>query len=45
MEIIITIGIVALATYIIYKNIRKSSNGDCACSSCSKHCPARKEDN
>ncbi|MGG7177071.1 FeoB-associated Cys-rich membrane protein [Clostridium paraputrificum] len=42
MEIIITIGIVALAGFIIYKNIKTSSKGNCNCGTCSKSCPSRK---
>lgn len=40
MEIAIAIGIAAVAVYIIYKNIKKSSKGHC--SGCSKKCPSRK---
>lgn len=43
MEIAITIGILTLAGYIIYKNIKKSSEGKCNCGSCSKSCPMRKD--
>ncbi|SFU56818.1 Virus attachment protein p12 family protein [Clostridium sp. DSM 8431] len=43
MEIIITIAIVLLAVFIIFKNIKKSSKGECNCGHCSKSCPARKE--
>ncbi|GAA0070672.1 FeoB-associated Cys-rich membrane protein [Clostridium sardiniense] len=42
MEIAIAIGIAAVAVYIIYKNVKKSSKGQCNCGSCSKSCPSRK---
>ena len=42
MEILVTVGIVALAIFIIYKNIKTSSKGKCNCSGCSKDCPSRK---
>ncbi|MFR3909962.1 MAG: FeoB-associated Cys-rich membrane protein [Clostridium paraputrificum] len=42
MEILITAGIVTLAIFIIYKNIKTSSKGKCNCGTCSKNCPARK---
>ncbi|MBP1888857.1 ferrous iron transport protein B [Clostridium moniliforme] len=42
MEIIITAGIVILAAFIIYKNVKKSSSGQCNCGSCNKNCPSRK---
>lgn len=42
MEILITICIVTITGYIIYKNIKKSSKGECTCSTCSKDCPIRK---
>lgn len=43
MEIIITLLIVLLSIFIIFKNILKSSKGDCNCSSCSSQCPKYKE--
>ena len=43
MEILITLTILLGAIYIIYKNIEKSSNGECNCGTCSKNCPARKK--
>lgn len=43
MEILITIPILIGAIYIVYKNIKKSSNGECNCGTCSKNCPVRKE--
>lgn len=45
MEILITIGIVILAAFIIYKNIKKSSKGECNCGSCSSKCPKFDEKN
>lgn len=44
MEIIATIVIGLFAVFIIYKNIKKSSKGDCNCGSCSSHCPKYKDD-
>ncbi|MDB1954434.1 FeoB-associated Cys-rich membrane protein [Clostridium tertium] len=43
MEVLITLIIVAFAGYTIYKNVRKSSKGECNCGSCSNHCPAYEE--
>ena len=43
MEIFITILIILIAVFIIYKNIRKSSKGYCNCGSCSSHCPKNKK--
>ncbi|PRR81313.1 FeoB-associated Cys-rich membrane protein [Clostridium vincentii] len=43
MEIVITITILLVAIYIIYKNIKKSSDGECNCGSCSKDCPSKKK--
>ncbi|WP_072985687.1 FeoB-associated Cys-rich membrane protein [Clostridium cavendishii] len=42
MEIFITILIVLLAIFIILKNIKNSSKGQCNCGSCSSHCPKYK---
>ena len=39
MEIIVTILIVLLAGFIIFKSVRNSSDGKCSnCSGCSKEC-------
>lgn len=43
MEILITAVIVVIAAYIIYKNVKKSSKGECNCGSCHKNCPSRKK--
>ncbi|MGL4772341.1 MAG: FeoB-associated Cys-rich membrane protein [Clostridium sp.] len=43
MELIITLCIVGFAGFIIYKNVKKSSSGECNCSSCHAKCPSRKE--
>lgn len=43
MEIIITIAIVLLVAFILYRSIKKSSKGDCNCGSCSNHCPKYEE--
>ncbi|MDV3428566.1 MAG: FeoB-associated Cys-rich membrane protein [Bacillota bacterium] len=42
-ELIITVLIILLSVYIIYKNIRNKSKGKCSCGSCSSHCPYYKE--
>lgn len=44
MEVIVAIEIGLFAAFIIYKNIKKSSKGDCNCGSCSSHCSKYKED-
>ncbi|WP_349676627.1 FeoB-associated Cys-rich membrane protein [Clostridium sp. UBA1652] len=38
IEILITIVLVILSGYIIYRNIKKSSKGECNCSDCDTHC-------
>ena len=38
MEIIITIGIIALAVYILAKSVKKKATGQCDCSSCPTGC-------
>ncbi|MDV4150482.1 FeoB-associated Cys-rich membrane protein [Clostridium sp. AL.422] len=43
MEILITLVIVALAAYILFKTFHKSSKGSCSCGSCSDHCPMYKD--
>ena len=48
MEIFITILIVLVAIFIIYKNIQSSSKGQCNCSGCSKsgkNCSCNKKSN
>ena len=46
LEILITALIAITAIYIVYKNISKSSTGECNCGSCSSSCPKyKKEDN
>ena len=43
IEIIVT-GIIVIATiYIIYKNVKKGTKGECNCGTCSAKCPNRKE--
>ncbi len=44
MEIFITIIITLIASFIIYKNIKKSSKGGCNCGSCSSNCPKYKNE-
>lgn len=39
VEIIFTILIIAIAVFIFYKNLKKSTSGECNCGSCSKSCP------
>lgn len=43
IEKIITVLIILLSVYIIYRNIKNRSEGKCNCSSCSSHCPYYKE--
>ncbi|HHY77208.1 MAG TPA: FeoB-associated Cys-rich membrane protein [Clostridiales bacterium] len=43
MEIIITIGIVALAAYIFYRSTKKRTKGECECGCCSSQCPVYEE--
>lgn len=43
MEIVITLVIVASATYILLKNLKSKKNGGCNCGSCSSKCPIYKE--
>lgn len=43
MEVIITVGIVLVAAFIIFKNIKTSAKGKCNCGHCSKSCPVRKD--
>ncbi|WP_207746518.1 FeoB-associated Cys-rich membrane protein [Clostridium sp. 1001271B_151109_B4] len=38
MEILITAILVIASGYIIFKNIKKSSKGNCNCGSCSSNC-------
>lgn len=45
MEVIITLGIIGFASFIIYKSFKKSSKGECNCGSCSSHCPMYKDKN
>ncbi|WP_102401028.1 FeoB-associated Cys-rich membrane protein [Haloimpatiens massiliensis] len=39
MEILITLLLVSIAFYFLYKTIRNKAKGKCDCSSCSSHCP------
>lgn len=43
MELVIGIGIVALAAYILVKNIKNKKKGGCNCGSCSSKCPMYKD--
>ena len=43
MEIFITALLLLAAGYILYKNIKKSSKGNCNCKGCSSHCPKYKK--
>lgn len=38
-EILITLILVAVSAFILYKNIKKKASGNCDCGSCSTHCP------
>ncbi|MDI3311506.1 MAG: FeoB-associated Cys-rich membrane protein [Thermoanaerobacterium sp.] len=39
IEVIVTVAIVATAVFILYKNLKKSTSGQCNCGSCSSSCP------
>lgn len=39
IEIIITVLVIAIAVFIFYKNLKKSTSGECNCGSCSAGCP------
>lgn len=39
MEIIITVIVITIAIFIFYKNLKKSTSGECNCGSCSASCP------
>ncbi|MGE5628803.1 MAG: FeoB-associated Cys-rich membrane protein [Solirubrobacterales bacterium] len=46
IEITVTIIILSLAVFILYKNIKKKASGECDCDSCgncSSHCPNYKK--
>ncbi|MEN8077159.1 FeoB-associated Cys-rich membrane protein [Clostridioides difficile] len=43
MEILITALLVIAAGYILFRNIKKSSKGNCNCGSCSSQCPKYKK--
>ena len=45
IEIIITIGIVGAAIYILINNFKKKKNSGCNCSGCSSKCSMYKEKN
>ncbi|GAA0738267.1 FeoB-associated Cys-rich membrane protein [Clostridium oceanicum] len=45
IEIIATIGIVALAFFIFIKNLKKKASGKCDCSSCTSKCARYNENN
>lgn len=38
LQVIITVGIIAFAIYLLAKNIKKKASGQCDCGSCSSHC-------
>lgn len=40
IEIIVTLAIVFVAGYILFKSLKKKSIGGCECGSCSSHCPS-----
>jgi hypothetical protein len=39
IEITFTVIVIAIAGYIFYKNLKKSTSGECNCGSCSSSCP------
>lgn len=39
MEILITIVIVASAGVLLYRNLKRKSQGKCDCGSCNSKCP------
>lgn len=39
IEIIFTLIVIAIAVFIFYKNLKKSTSGECNCGSCSTSCP------
>ncbi len=39
VEILTTIFIVLIASFILYNNFKKKSKGDCGCGNCSSKCP------
>jgi ferrous iron transport protein B len=41
-EIIIAVGIIAAAGFILFKDLKKSTSGKCNCGSCSSSCPKYK---
>ena len=45
IEIIATIGIVALALFILIKNLKKKTSGKCDCSCCTSKCARYDENN
>jgi hypothetical protein len=44
LEILVTIFLVAIATFILYKNIKKKASGGCDCGSCASRCPKYNND-
>ncbi|NLN47738.1 MAG: FeoB-associated Cys-rich membrane protein [Clostridiales bacterium] len=43
MEILIAIGIVIAAAYLLYRSAKKKTKGGCACESCTTYCPLYEE--
>ncbi|WP_394371310.1 FeoB-associated Cys-rich membrane protein [Clostridium celatum] len=43
LEIIITALLLVAAVYILFKNVKKSSKGNCNCGSCSSKCDKYKK--
>ncbi|MDN5317932.1 MAG: hypothetical protein PWR08_2057 [Thermoanaerobacterium sp.] len=39
IEVIVTVAMVAAAVFMLYKNLKKSTSGQCNCGSCSSSCP------
>lgn len=44
IEIIIAAVILGSAGFIFYKNLKKSTKGECNCGSCSQSCPMYSKD-
>ncbi len=43
MEILIAIGIVLIAAYLLYRSTKKKTKGGCACENCTSYCPLYEE--
>ncbi len=43
MEILIAVGIVIIAAYLLYRSAKKKTKGGCACENCTSYCPLYEE--